>query len=351
MNRKEDIRWMRRALRLAGRGLGTTTPNPMVGAVIVRDGTVLGEGWHVRAGEPHAEINAIRSAAGNDLSGASMYVTLEPCSSYGRTPPCTEAIIREKISRVVIGCFDPNPKHAGRCVPILESHGISVVGPVFEAECKRRNEAFFRWITAGKPFVLLKLAETLDGRIATENGCSQWITGEAARKHVQELRQWADAVMAGGETYRMDAPRFTVRNSRGETLKTPRRIVVTRNPAKLEPHPAGWEFVSLENPADWIAYLERLGREQVTSLLVEGGGELAASALRAGVVDKVEFHIAPKILGGRNSRPSVGGENPASLSEALELEQVEVRRLGRDILVCGRLPEHDRERQNGCLPV
>lgn len=333
----DDVKWMKKALRLAEKGLGTTSPNPMVGAVIVKDGRIFGQGWHVRAGEGHAEVNAIRGAAGGNLKGATIYVTLEPCSSWGRTPPCTDAIIKAGIGRVVIGCLDPNPKHAGRCIPIFQEHHIEVAGPVCEAECRKINEAFFRWITAKKPFVLLKLAETLDGRIATENGSSQWITGEAARKHVQKLRRWADAVMAGAETYRKDAPRFTVRGRDGKVLKTPRRIIVTHTPEKFLPYPDGWEFVSLDTREKWEAFLEKLGAENITSLLIEGGGELAASALRAGIVDKAEFHIAPKILGGRGSRPSVGGENPTSVSESLELERVSSRRLGDDFIISGYL--------------
>ena len=259
----DDVKWMKKALRLAEKGLGTTSPNPMVGAVIVKDGRIFGQGWHVRAGEGHAEVNAIRGAAGGNLKGATIYVTLEPCSSWGRTPPCTDAIIKAGIGRVVIGCLDPNPKHAGRCIPIFQEHHIEVAGPVCEAECRKINEAFFRWITAKKPFVLLKLAETLDGRIATENGSSQWITGEAARKHVQKLRRWADAVMAGAETYRKDAPRFTVRGRDGKVLKTPRRIIVTHTPEKFLPYPDGWEFVSLDTREKWEAFLEKSDRSHV----------------------------------------------------------------------------------------
>ena len=331
----DDVKWMRLAIRLAKRGLGTTSPNPMVGAVTVRNGRLLGQGWHVRAGEGHAEVNAIRDAGRKKLRGATLYVTLEPCSTTGRTPPCTEAILASGISRVVIGCTDPNPKHTGRGIAILRGHGVETAGPVCEAECLLLNEAFFKWITTRRPFVLLKLAETLDGKIAAQNGSSQWITGEPARRHVQMLRRWADAVMAGAETYRIDAPRFTVRDADGNVLKSPRRSIVTHHIDSFRDAPEGWEFVSLDTPGAWDQFLARLGAENVTSLLIEGGGELAASALRADAVDKVEFHIAPKILGGRGSRPSVGGENPASISEALALEHAAVRRLGRDFVFSG----------------
>ena len=331
----DDVKWMRLAIRLAKRGLGTTSPNPMVGAVIVRNGRLLGQGWHVRAGEGHAEVNAIRDAGRKKLRGATLYVTLEPCSTTGRTPPCTEAILASGISRVVIGCTDPKTKNAGRGIAILRGHRVETAGPVCEAECLLLNEAFFKWITTRRPFVLLKLAETLDGKIAAQNGSSQWITGDTARRHVQMLRRWADAVMAGAETYRVDAPRFTVRDAKGNVRKTPRRIIVTHHIDSFRDAPEGWEFVTLDTPGDWSSYLARLGAENVTSLLIEGGGELAASALRADAVDKVEFHIAPKILGGRGSRPSVGGENPASISEALALEHAAVRRLGRDFVFSG----------------
>ena len=326
---------MRKALALAGKGRGTTSPNPMVGAVIVREGRLLGAGWHQRAGGPHAEINAFRSLADPEQArGATLYVTLEPCSTTGRTPPCCDAIIRHGIRRVVAGCTDPNPKHAGNGFELLRKQGIEVVQGVCEKACRELNEAFFHWIVTGRPFVLLKLAETLDGRIATASGSSQWITGAAARKHVMELRLLADAVMTGAQTFRTDAPSLTARKQDGTVLKTPRRIVLTRDPERLH-LPPGWETAALPSREAWKNYLEKLGREQVTFLLLEGGGELAASALHAGAVDKVEFHIAPKILGGRGSRPSVGGEDPASIDNALKLENVRCRKLGEDFILSG----------------
>ena len=292
-----DEFYMRHAAELARRALGETTPNPIVGAVIVRNGEIIGEGWHHKAGCPHAEIEAIRSANGANLEGSTIYVTLEPCSSWGRTPPCTDAVLREKFARVVIGCPDPNPKHAGRAVELLRSHGVEVTACVLEEECRKLNEAFFKWVTTGKPFVLLKLAMTLDGRIATQAGKSQWITGPDARRRVPQLRRWADAVMA-----------------------------------------------VLKNAAEWETFLTGLGKRPFVSLLLEGGGELAASALNAGIVDKIEFHYAPKILGGRNSRPGVGGPDPLTLSEAFPIENMSVRQLGADIAVTGypRKPEERR---------
>lgn len=326
---------MRKALALARKGRGTTSPNPMVGAVIVKNGCLLGSGWHERAGKPHAEIRAFQSLKDpEEARGATLYVTLEPCSTTGRTPPCCEAIVRHGIRRVVAGCADPNPKHAGRGFELLRRHGIEVVQGVCEKACRELNEPFFHWIVTGRPFVLLKLAETLDGRIATASGSSRWITGPAARRHVMELRLLADAVMTGARTFRTDAPSLTARKEDGTVLKTPRRIVLTRDPAKLD-LPAGWEAAALPSQDDWKRFLEKLGREQVTFLLLEGGGELAASALHAGAVDKVEFHIAPKILGGRGSRPSVGGEDPDTIDKALLIKDMHYRKLGTDLLLSG----------------
>lgn len=323
-----DVQWMKKALRIAVKGRGTTSPNPMVGAVIVRDGKELGSGYHVRPGEPHAEINAIASCGKQALKGATLYVTLEPCSSYGRTPPCTDAICAAGISRVVFGCLDPNPKHSGRCVPIFQQAGIEVTFPVCETECVRLNDAFFKWVRTGRPLVILKMAQTLDGRTATKNGCSKWITGEPARRRVQELRKQADAIMAGAETFRLDSPSFTVRSKTGEVLKTPRRIIVTNRPETFDK--PGWEFVTLRDKSQWDEFLLRLGSENVTSVLIEGGGELAASALAAHAVDRIEFHIAPKLLGGAHSRGSVGGPDPENLDGAYLLDSVEIRRYGKD---------------------
>jgi len=324
----DDVRWMKRALREAAKGWGTTSPNPLVGAVIVRNGRLLGAGHHVRAGEAHAEVNAIAACGGKSLRGATIYVTLEPCSTHGRTGPCTEAILKAGIARVVFGCTDPNPNHAGRAAEILRAAGVEVVYPVCEGPCRRLNEPFFKWITTGKPYVLLKMAQTLDGKTATRDGVSQWITGKTARARVQQLRKRADAVMAGAETFRLDSPRFTVRKADGTVVKTPRRIIVCTHPEEFQRD--GFEFVSLPDAAAWESYLKKLGQENVTALLIEGGGTLAASALAAHAVDRIEFHVAPKILGGAHSRTSVDGPDPESLSGAVRLERVEIHKLGED---------------------
>ena len=344
----DDVKWMRRALCLARRGMGGVSPNPMVGAVIVKNGVLLGQGWHERPGSPHAEINALASLKSRKLArGATIYVTLEPCCTFGRTPPCCDAILAAGFARVVAGCVDPNPKHAGRGLERLRAAGVAVTEGVCRKACEELNEAFFKWIRTKRPFVLLKMAETLDGKIATASGSSRWITGPEARKHVMDLRLQADAVLAGANTWRLDSPSFTARTPEGQVLKTPRRFIASRGKLAL---PDGWEPVRLDSPDEWNAFLSRLGSENVTALLIEGGGELAASALRAGVVDKAEFHIAPKILGGRESRPSVGGADPDSLREAVELKDMRVRRAGADLIVTG-IPVYGKGETASCSQV
>lgn len=335
--------FMREALDEALRGWGLTNPNPMVGAVVVREGKVIGRGFHHGAGLPHAEIEALADVRkrGGDPAGAEMYVTLEPCCTTGRTGPCTEAILAAGIRKVVVGAIDPNPRHAGRGVEWLKKRGIVVETGVSERECAKINYSFFKWIVTGRPHVTLKLATTLDGRIATSSGDSKWVTGEAARSRVQKLRQLADAVMVGGETLRRDAPRLTVREP-ADWRRQPLRIVATRD-AKLaarlgELYPDGRvEAVNLPDAATWDEFLLDLGRRNMVNLLIEGGGELAASALAAHAVDRAEFHIAPKILGGRESRPAVGGASPELMAMARSLHDVEVARLGDDVMISGEL--------------
>lgn len=327
-----DSKYMRKALSLAKRSWGRTSPNPMVGAVIVKAGRIIGEGYHHKAGCPHAEVEAIRSLKNiGDAQGATIYVTLEPCSTFGRTPPCCQAIINAKIARVVIGCLDPNPKHAGRGVEILRSAGIEVISGVEEAACKELNKAFFKWITTKKPYVILKMAQTLDGKIATSNGSSQWITGdEAASARVRKLRLMADAVMAGAETLKLDQPKLTARTKSGKVLKTPRRLIATHHPEIV---PEGYEAVSSDTAEEWEELLLRLGSENAVSMLIEGGGELAASALEAGAVDEIEFHIAPKILGGKHSRTSVGGLDPDTVQAHFPLKKMTVSKLGNNLRI------------------
>lgn len=347
MNGEEESKdrlYMREALALARMGWGLTSPNPMVGAVIVRDGAIIGRGYHFKAGEAHAEVNALSDVTrhGGDPRGATMYVTLEPCCTTGRTPPCTEAIIAAGIGRVVIGSLDPNPHHAGRGLEQLEAAGIEVAVGVEQTACSELNRAFFKWIVSGKPFVVLKMAMTLDGKIATASGESKWITGPEARRRVQKLRRWCDAIMVGGETVRLDRPNLTVREPESWP-RQPLRLIASRSmddEELAEYFPDGnVERVEPETTEEWHSLLIRLGARGVTCLLIEGGGELAAAAIDAGAVDMVEFHIAPKLLGGRGSRPVLGGNNPDSMEFARKLHNVKVTHYGEDIAISGYLEE------------
>ena len=341
MSADSDAIHMREALELALLGWGLTNPNPMVGAVLVKNGMVVGRGYHHRAGEAHAEIEALRDARehGVDPRGGELLVTLEPCSTTGRTGPCTGAIIAAGVRRVVIGGMDPNPAHAGRGARLLREAGIEVCSGILERECAGINYSFFKWIVTGRPFVMLKLATTLDGRIATASGSSRWVTGPEARKRVQRLRRMADAVMVGGGTMRCDRPRLTVREPE-DWPRQPLRVIATRRGvpedelARLFPD-GRVETVNLPDRRSWNDFLSLLGERKMVNLLIEGGGELAASALAAGVVDRVEFHIAPKILGGRDSRPAVGGDSPEFMDAAIKLENISVERCGDDVIVSG----------------
>ncbi|MCI0535062.1 MAG: bifunctional diaminohydroxyphosphoribosylaminopyrimidine deaminase/5-amino-6-(5-phosphoribosylamino)uracil reductase RibD, partial [Verrucomicrobiales bacterium] len=310
-----DVTFMRLALRLARYGYGETSPNPMVGAVLVRNGKVIGQGWHRRAGEPHAEVEAIRDAQkrGFKASGATLYVTLEPCSTHGRTPPCTEAIMACGIRRLVVAATDPNPKHAGRGFRLLRAAGVEVQAGLLRDEATRLNEAFNHWIVQGKPFVTVKAAMSLDGKIATVSGESKWITSEQARAHAMRLRQGADAVLVGVNTILADNPTLTFRpastrrrGTKAERLRrivldsearTPRNakvvadglaslttVVVTETAPKrrvqaLAKTVTVWTAPLRDSKLDLVWLLQRLGTENVTSLLVEGGGEVNASFL------------------------------------------------------------------------
>ena len=338
-----DREFMLEAVALAKKGWGSTNPNPMVGAVIVKNRKIIGRGFHRKAGEAHAEVNAINDmkSQGFDGKGASIYVTLEPCSSYGRTPPCTKAIIENGFSRVVIGYLDPNPKHNGGAVELLRSCGIDVETGVESEACRELNRPFFCWITTHKPLVILKMAMTLDGNIATAGGDSKWVTGSAARQRVQELRRLCDAVIVGAGTVRCDHPQLTVREPENWP-RQPLKVVASSSFTQEELDryfPDGNACIAdLSTPEKWESFLLDLGKRGMTAVLLEGGGEFAGSALRANVVDYVEFHIATKILGGAG-RPVVGGSAPEFMRQALALKNVEVKQYGDDIAVCGYLKE------------
>jgi diaminohydroxyphosphoribosylaminopyrimidine deaminase / 5-amino-6-(5-phosphoribosylamino)uracil reductase len=372
---------MKLALRLARRGYGATSPNPMVGAVLVKRGKIIGRGWHRKAGMPHAEIEALRDPQKNNFNprGATLFVTLEPCCTHGRTPPCTDAIIAAGIKRVVIGATDPNPQHAGKGFKILQRAGIKFVHGILADDCARMNEAFNHWIVHRTPFVTVKAAMTLDGKIATAGGESKWITGEKARAHGQKLRQGSDAILIGVNTILADNPSLTARSQKSEVRsqnKNPRlrRIILdSRARTPLTAKVVTDEFAALtaivvgkhapkkrvaalarrvkvivaplkktangkrQSAIDLRWMLKKLGTENVTSLLVEGGGEVNASFLLGGFAQRVAFFYAPKILGGRDAKKAVAGDGAKSLSEVVRLREVEWRRLGDDLLLTARV--------------
>lgn len=369
-----DIKFMRLALRLARKGFGTTSPNPMVGAVLVKGGKVIGRGWHRRAGGPHAEIEALADAKkhGRSPRGATLFVTLEPCCTHGRTPPCTDAIKTAGIKRVVVGATDPNPQHAGKGFEILKRAGIAVAPGALADESARLNEAFNRWIVKCTPFVTVKAAMTLDGKIATARGESKWITGELARAYGMKLRRGSDAILVGVNTILADDPSLTVRNQRSEggrptsQSKLRRIILDSRARTPLLAKVVSDEFAALTTivvgkraPQVRVAALARhvqvlvaptengkidlrwllrkLGAEQVVSLLVEGGGEVNASFLLGGFAQRVAFFYAPKILGGRAARKGVAGDGAKSLSEVVQLQEVVWRKLDADLLLTARV--------------
>lgn len=334
--REEDEKWMRLALAEAEKGWGYCAPNPMVGAVIVRNGEVLGAGYHHRAGEAHAEINALRSLPpGTALAEATMYVTLEPCSTWGRTPPCCDAVASSGVKRVVIGSLDDNPRHCGAAVERLRAAEIEVEYGVLEAECRQLNEHFFWWITHRQPWVILKMGMSLDGKIALPDGSSRWITGEKARSEVQKLRRLAQMIMVGGRTARTDDPSLKVREP-ADWPHQPRPAVWSSRPL-----PPGLK-ISAEalvakpgTPAQWQEFLRRRADEGVQVLLLEGGGELAANALACGIVNKVCFYVAPMLIGGRDSAPALGGAAPSSLEAACRLRRVSAEWVGVDLRYTG----------------
>lgn len=375
MHAMDDAYFMQQALRLAKKGYGQTSPNPMVGAVLVKGGKIIGRGWHRRAGLPHAEIEALHDAKKNNLNpqGSTLYVTLEPCCTHGRTPPCTDAIIAAGIKKLLVGATDPNPKHAGKGFKILKRAGIKVVHGIFADECARLNEVFNHWIIHRMPFVTVKSAMTLDGKIATASGESKWITGEKARTVGMKLRQGNDAILVGVNTIISDNPSLTVRSPAFavRNLKKLRRIildpmartplntkivsdefahlttlVVSKNAPKKSVAllakrvnvlvaPVKSKIKDQKSQIDLAWLLKKLGSENVTSLLVEGGGETNASFLLSGFVQRVAFFYAPKILGGRDARKAVGGDGIKNLADAVQLREVEWKKIGDDLLMTG----------------
>lgn len=357
---------MKEALSLAVRGAGRVCPNPMVGAVIVKDDRVIGEGWHKKYGDLHAERDALRDCRerGNDPRGAEMFVTLEPCCHYGKQPPCTDALIEAGIRRVFVGTGDPNPKVAGKGLRILKEHGIEVVEHVLEPECRAVNEIFFHFITTGLPLVFLKYAMTLDGKTACVTGDSRWVTGEEARRHVHEDRNRLAAILVGVNTVLSDDPLLTCRIEGGRNplrvicdshLRTPLSSQIVRTAsevptviATLSEDPemqapyrkAGCRI--LVTPAqnghvDLRDLMKQLGKQNVDSVLIEGGSSIAWSALNSGIVDRVQAYIAPKLFGGADAKTPVGGAGFGHPGEAPELKDITVTKFGSDFLLEGKL--------------
>ncbi len=356
----QDRFYMKSALRLAARGTNRVSPNPRVGCIIVRNNLVVGRGYHEYFGGPHAEVNAL-SKAGRLSRGADLYVTLEPCCHYGKTPPCTDAIIGAGIKRVVIAMKDTNPLMKGRSIGLLKRNGIDVITGVLEKEAGKLNESYIKYIKNRRPFVILKAALTLDGKIASPSGDSRWITGIASRKYVHKLRSQVDAILVGINTVLVDNPRLTARrkgmNPVRIVLDTRLRIpvsarvldneapalVVTCSDKKKKVKQLKEKGVNViilkerKGGIDLKKLMKVLGESSISSVLVEGGGSINASFLNRKLVDKVLFFIAPKILGGRDSITPVEGPGLRNVKKAIVLKDINTKRIGSDILVEGYL--------------
>jgi diaminohydroxyphosphoribosylaminopyrimidine deaminase/5-amino-6-(5-phosphoribosylamino)uracil reductase len=361
-----DIRYMTRALHLAARGQGRTSPNPTVGAVVISGGRIVGQGFHPKAGAPHAEALAL-TQAGARAKGGTLYVTLEPCSHTNkRTPPCVPAIAAAGIRRVVAAMQDPNPQVKGDGIRRLRKAGLNVAVGCLEAQAAQLNEGYLHRMKTGRPFVTLKAAITLDGKIATARGESKWITGPPARRHAHHLRSRMDAILVGIGTVLADNPRLTVRV--GRPVRQPLRVILdsrlripttarilsrqmkqgtvimttTRAPksrlARLRRAGVAIHVLPTQDRhASLRACLSGLGKIGVNNLLIEGGGEVIAAALQAGVVNRLHLYVAPKLLGGQNARSVVGGVSPSRLTQALAIRNLRVKRLGSDFLLEGTL--------------
>ena len=358
-----DSHYMQMALALAEKGAGYVSPNPMVGAVVVRNGAVVGKGYHHAVGGAHAEVNAIDDA-GEKARGATIFVTLEPCHHHGRTPPCTRKILDAGIRRVVAAMEDPNPHVAGGGNAYLQSRGVEVAVGLHAAEARRLNEAFIKYILTRRPFVTLKMAATLDGRIATRTGDARWVTGAPARAMVHRLRHAMDAILVGAGTVLADDPRLTVRLEKEQGVDPTRIVIDSRlripETARLlnQTSPAqtwvvcgpdaaerkktvlrarGAHLLEVPLKSGWVdlhVLVAMLGERGITSLLIEGGAKVAASAIADDIVDKALFFYAPKVLGGEGV-PMFAGKGPALMNESVPLSNVEVARVGEDILVTG----------------
>jgi len=335
MTTDRDGKFMRAALNEAKKALGRTSPNPAVGAVLVIDNRIVAKGHHREAGHPHAEIECLRDFGASVPAGATLYVTLEPCSTAGRTAPCTDAIIKAGLRNIVIGATDVNPRHSGRGIVQLRNADVRVREGILAEECSRLNEAFNKWIVTGHPFVIAKCGMSLDGRLTRPGGELRWITGRDARSDAHQLRAYVDAVLVGAETLRADNPRLTARGVRG--ARQPWRVVLTRS-GRLPRHAhlfsdrfAGRTLVYRRKSLGWV--LKDLGKQGITSVLIEGGGEVLGQALDKRLIDKVQIYLGPIITGG----PAVAfpGEGMNKTAHALWLREVGYRRIGQTVCVTG----------------
>lgn len=354
-----DKEYMQIALSLAAKGCGFVSPNPMVGAVIVKDGRIIGEGYHERYGQPHAERNALANCV-ETPNGATLYVTLEPCCHYGKQPPCVDAILDAGIRRVVIGSLDPNPLVCGKGIRLLKEHGITVTENVLRKECEELNQIFFHYIKAGRPYVTMKYAMTLDGKIAAHTGLSKWITGETARKHVHTQRHRNRGIMVGIGTILADDPELTCRMENGQnpirivcdtSLRTPLTSRIVQSAKQVSTiiatccddfskyrdyEKAGCKILLIHKKnghIDLNELMKKLGQEHIDSILLEGGGYLNWSALESGIVHKVQAYIAPKLLGGKTAKSPIEGIGFPSPSEAVLLKNSKITQLGDDFLI------------------
>lgn len=329
-----DEAFMREALAEAKKGLGFTHPNPAVGAVIVKNKRVVARGWHRTAGGPHAEIAAIRQAT--RTRGATLYVTLEPCSTQGRTPPCTEAILHAGFSRVVYGATDPNPRHAGRARPLLEEAGLAVTGGILAEECAALNAGWNKWIVTGRPYVIAKAGMSLDGRINSPPG-HRWITSPASRRDAMKLRAQVQAILVGGGTVRSDDPQLTIRGVRHR--EQPLRVVWTKSarlPRKAKLFTDEFRGRTLVFRGQSLrSVLAELGKRGVASVLIEGGAGVLGEAFDRGLVDEVNFYLAPLLIGG--PVPTLGGRGAGSNDQAIRLENTTYSRIGPDVKLSGKV--------------
>ncbi|WP_407708093.1 bifunctional diaminohydroxyphosphoribosylaminopyrimidine deaminase/5-amino-6-(5-phosphoribosylamino)uracil reductase RibD [Allisonella histaminiformans] len=373
MSEELDRKYMARALQLALRGAGHTRPNPMVGAVLVKDGRIIGEGWHKQYGGPHAEVNAFASAT-EDPEGATLYVSLEPCSHYGKTPPCADLIIRKKVARVVAALEDPNPLVSGRGFRKLRANGIRVTVGVLAEEARHINDVFLTYVTRKRPFVLYKAAMSLDGKIACHTGESQWISSEKSREEVQRLRGILSGIMVGAGTVIADNPRLTCRMEEYENpariivdgkLRVPvesrifhepgRNIILTTSEASLEKKKAlenlGVEMIEADSEepgkVDLKSAMLALGIKGIDGILLEGGPTLAASALEAGIIDAVRFYIAQKIIGGREAPSPFAGTGAAHMNEVVPLTDAVYGTSGDDLWIQAYIQREKKEPEAG----